>query len=78
MKNITRNTLEKLTSIILGLLMNIFGANKYKNYIAVEPPAEATAQEAPNEETPAEEAPSESPEPSDEPSENDDTSEENL
>ena len=44
MKNITRNTLEKLTSIILGLLMIIFGANKFLNFIAVEPPADATAQ----------------------------------
>ncbi|MGD1957432.1 MAG: hypothetical protein ACFB2Y_01170 [Fulvivirga sp.] len=44
MKHTTRSTLEKLTSIILGLLMIIFGANKFLNFIAVEPPAAATAQ----------------------------------
>ena len=40
-----KNTLELLTSTILGLSMIVFGLNKFLGFIAIEPPADPIAQQ---------------------------------
>ncbi|WP_435624857.1 hypothetical protein [Flagellimonas sp.] len=39
------NKMELLLSILLGLLMVVFGLNKFLGFIPVEPPADETAQQ---------------------------------
>ena len=40
-----KNTLELLTSTILGLSMIVFGLNKFLGFIAIEPPVDPIAQQ---------------------------------